>query len=48
MKPVILLLSSLLIAFHTLAAQDSTRGVGVYPGDPKAYNGALLGPPQSS
>ncbi len=44
MKLAILFLSSLLAASLTLRAQDSTRGVGVYPGDPKAYNGALLVP----
>ncbi len=41
MKPAILLLPSLLAVSLTLNAQDFTRGVGVYPGDPKAYNGAL-------
>jgi hypothetical protein len=44
MKPAILLLLSLLAVSLTLSAQDFTRGVGVYPGDPKAYNGALLVP----
>ena len=44
MKPAILLLALLLVASLALNAQDSTRGVGVYPGDPKAYNGALLVP----
>src|SRR5258708_20438763 len=44
MKPAILFFSCLIIASHMLDAQDFTRGVGVYPGDPKAYNGALLAP----
>ena len=44
MKPAILLLVSLLVASLALNAQDSTRGIGVYPGDPNAYNGALLVP----
>src|SRR4029077_6527022 len=44
MKPAILLLSALLVTSLALNAQDSTRGVGVYPGDPRAYNGALLVP----
>ena len=42
MKPAVLLLGSLLVASLVLNAQDSTRGVGAYPGDPKVYNGALL------
>jgi len=52
MKPAILFLRSFLVASVLIAsaapaalhAQESTRGVGVYPGDPKAYNGALLAP----
>jgi hypothetical protein len=49
MKPAIFFLSfilaaSILAASLALNAQDSTRGVGVYPGDPKAYNGAILVP----
>jgi hypothetical protein len=44
MKPAILLFSSLLVTSLALNAQNSTRGVGVYPGDPKAYNGAVLAP----
>jgi hypothetical protein len=49
MKPSIFFLSfilaaSILAASLALNAQDSTRGVGVYPGDPKAYNGAILVP----
>lgn len=43
MKSAILLLP-ILAAACVLNAQDYTRGVGVYPGDPKAYNGAVLAP----
>jgi len=42
MKPAILILSSILAASFALNAQEFTRGVGIYPGDPKAYNGAIL------
>ena len=52
MKPAMLFLRSFLVACVLIAsvapaalhAQESTRGVGVYPGDPKAYNGAVLAP----
>ena len=36
MKPAILLLASRPVASLVLNAQDSTRGVGAYPGDPTA------------
>jgi len=42
MKPAILFLCSVLTACLTLNAQNYTRGVGIYPGDPAAYNGAVL------
>ncbi|HET6181062.1 MAG TPA: discoidin domain-containing protein [Candidatus Sulfotelmatobacter sp.] len=41
MKPAILVIS-IVAASVTLNAQVFTRGVGVYPGDPKAYNGAVF------
>jgi beta-galactosidase/beta-glucuronidase len=41
MKPIVVLLFTVAAAL-TLSAQEYTRGVGVYPGDPKAYNGARL------
>src|SRR5882672_9868651 len=44
MKPAILVLTLVLAVSLTIGAQDSTRGVGIYPGDFKAYNGALLAP----
>src|SRR3974390_471824 len=43
MKPAIFF-SFILAAGVTLHAQTYTRGVGIYPGDPKAYNGAVLVP----
>jgi len=43
MKPAILFVS-VLAASLFVNAQSYTRGVGVYPGDPKAYNGAVLVP----
>jgi Exo-beta-D-glucosaminidase Ig-fold domain/Glycosyl hydrolases family 2/F5/8 type C domain/Glycosyl hydrolases family 2, sugar binding domain len=42
MKPALLLLCLPLAAALDLHAQSSTRGVGIYPGDPAAYNGAVL------
>jgi len=42
MKPAILAVCSILAVSLTLNGQNSTRGVGIYPGDPKAYNGATL------
>src|SRR5271155_5028038 len=42
MKPAILFLCSLFAASFTLSAQNTTRGVGIYPGDPNSYNGAVL------
>lgn len=44
MKLAISFLSCLLFVSSALRAQDFTRGVGVYPGAPTAYNGALLVP----
>ena len=45
MKPAVLFLFAFLLGTSlSLCAQDSTRGVGLYPGDPKAYNGAVLVP----
>jgi len=43
MKLVILALF-LLFALSILNAQEQTRGVGNYPGEPRAYNGAVLVP----
>src|ERR1700722_9313556 len=42
MKPAILFLCTFLAVSLPLNAQESTRGVGIYPGDPTAYNGAVL------
>jgi hypothetical protein len=42
MKLAILFRCSFLTACLALNAQNSTRGVGIYPGDPAAYNGAVL------
>ena len=39
MKPLILFLA---LAVSTLSGQQYTRGVGLYPGDPKAYNGPAM------
>ena len=41
MKPIVAILFAVAVSL-TLSAQENTRGVGVYPGDPKAYNGARL------
>ncbi len=43
MKTAILLLS-IFSASSLMNAQEYTRGVGNYPGDPKAYKGAILKP----
>ena len=40
MKPIVV---AGLLALASLHAQEFTRGVGVYPGDPKAYVGPVLG-----
>jgi len=42
MKPAILFFLSCVLAVPSVSAQSYTRGVGVYPGDPKAYHGAML------
>ena len=43
MKPA-LLLFFLFAASTSMSGQEYTRGVGNYPGEPHAYNGAILMP----
>ena len=41
---LLIVLCSVLAVSSFMNAQEYTRGVGNYPGEPKAYNGAVLPP----